>query len=390
MNKKNILVVAPHLTFPLRNGADVYIVKKWSAFSKTGCKVIFLAADGLYVSENGDVTSIEKWKDTRASQFFAMLKFLFQGVDYISARFVTSIYISKIKYLASFDFDFVVFSFPSVYVKLKGKVSADCYVVETHNFEPKLYRERADELSGFKRVIAKINAVRAEKILDDIDKDVPIIALGDDDFLCYSKLGFINTVLSVIGYEFSGSRAFYPSGDKCILSFVGSLSAVMNTAAIERFVNNEYQKLKDILSGNIELRIIGSNPIPSVVDLNNKLGVTVYANVSDDELGKLVQTSHAVIFPFENDNGQKLKFSTAISLGVPVLSYISKPSGLNVGAGVFNERDMCVWAREIKEFMGDPGLYKGISDELADFAESHSWENVVAHEFAELESMVRV
>lgn len=380
-DKKNVLVVAPHLVTPLRNGADIYIYKKWGALDPNIYHVLLIGADGIYSSDDSGFSKIASYDDSRSSQIVSLFKMLFLGIDYISAKFITQSFVKELNKFLSKKFDLIVFSFPSTY-KLISKFDVDgvFVVTETHNFEPKLYRDRASESTFLRYCVAKINALRSAEVLRKIEISSPVIALGDMDFDLYKNWGFSNVTKSSLGYEVITARKTYPPSDCYVISFVGSLSAMMNVAAITEFVNKYFTPLSKYLDRKLVLQIIGSNPTQDVAKLSAVEGVNLFSNVSDNKLKELLEHSHAMIFPFDNDNGQKLKFSTCVSHGVPILSFIKCPSELIDRNVALESKEMKDWASYLMCNLSDFSGINQKSEILRCFAGANTWNSVVSKE----------
>lgn len=388
--RQRLLILAPHLNLPLRNGADVYIWNKWQGADPFEWDVTLIAADGTYaLTQSGAWRPIDAAPDaTGRSRWAALLAMIIQGVDYLSAKFNTPAYLSQCRRQVLSDFDLVVCSFPSTYrLAVDLGIDARRLILETHNFDPKLYLDRALELRGVKRLMAALSAARSHALLKLMPKDMPLVALGPADSLFFRAMGFTRVIQGKLGFESRGVRQRFPGGTQARLLFVGSLSTVMNETVVREFVSHCLADLRRHVSRSLLFSVAGSRPSRKLSQFLREHGVALHENPSDDELASLLQNSHATVLPFTNSNGLKLKFGMSASHGVPILSFIEAPDGLDRIPGILVSRSMSDWADWLNALVAHPQLEEEYSVLLQDAAARQGWHSIVRQEMAQLSSM---
>lgn len=322
MANKSILVFAPHVLFPIRNGADKYIHKKWTS-APDDVYVELIYGDGVYKVENGIFSKIAEFNKNKNKSLETIVKFILSREQYLFHKYKTKDVVDYVEKIQISKFDAVVCSFFSSYDLLKKYIKDDLNcLIESHNFDPKIYFDRALESGFIKRQLYVSAAYRSYKSIVEAKK-VNVCALGSADLNMFNSVLSNSSVAFVggIGCEKYLDRVDFPKENDCILSFVGSLGIQMNNHAIKKFINEKWQKIKE-RNKNTNLRIIGSSPSKDLIELAGfDPSISVHADVSDDELKFLVQTSCATLIPFESLNGLKLKMFMSIEMGVPFISY---------------------------------------------------------------------
>lgn len=381
---KKILIAAPHLTKPILNGADLYIEKKWGAINVETYEVTLVAADGIYIlDKSNEWICTHNYPDTRRSQNLARLFHLFAVSEYLVSRYHTRAYQRHLDKFKLIPFYVVIASFASTYSLISG-FNCKKIVVETHNYDPKLYRDRASELFGLKKYIALRNSSRSKKTLETIPKSVTMIALGVEDKKHFESFGFLRVLQSSIGYQSKPLRTTWPDADTTVISFVGSLSASMNEMALRHFFENDYEVLKSLLNKKLVVNVIGSDPSDEFSKYLFEYGVKLFPNVSDSVLENTLQKSVATFLPFKNNNGVKLKFATSASLGVPVVSFISPPDELQASSAIFYSDSIESWASFLNDISLDRNKMISICHAMQDMTKELSWSSVVTKEIEQI------
>lgn len=392
---RSAAVIAPHLSFPLRNGADVYIASKWGSLDPADCRVWLLASDAVWLSGgDGQWQVVQRWpRNTRRSGSAAAALMLLSGRDYMGAKFNTPAYLRACRAVVQAcadlrDVDLVVASFPSAFglaerMGIRGRLTA----VETQNFDPKLYLDRSLEASSVvRRYLSLLAAMRSYQVLRRIPEQVPKIALGSGDTAMFEAFGMRPVLHSELGTEVFPPRTVFPDPSAIRISFVGSLSVSMNDTAVREFVGTTLVDLRRRCQLPLAFHVIGSRPSASLRQFLERHSVPLHADVSNEELDLLLQHSHATVLPFANSNGLKLKFWTSVSRGVPVLSLISAPEALASCSGVLVSRDPSAWSGFLSRLAGDPVHQRAVSAALQALARANSWRTFASAELGRLDT----
>lgn len=383
--RQRIAVFAPHLATPIRNGGDLYIWRKWGSLDPHRHAARLFAADGLYdLTAAGWARVNEEASSSMRGKAAAATHAVFSGGDYLSSRFDTPAYLARVRDHLAGGLDLAVYSLPSTWLHVAPLVhGAGASLVETHNYEPKFYLDRAAEGRGPFRLAAGMAAVRAHALLARLPKDVPLVALGEADAEIYRALGHRSVLLSTLGYEPEPPRARFPKAGNIRVAFVAALSITMNVAAIVKFTKGQLQALRTELGSSLEVHVAGSRPSPALVAQLRRCGAHVHSDLTDAQLADLLDGCHATILPFESSNGLKLKFATSAARGIPILSYIQAPPELAGAASVLTSKDMTEWAAFLRR-MADPAALVQAARELQGIVKGRTWRACVEANLAAL------
>ena len=378
--RKRIAIFAPHLMTPIRNGGDVYIWRKWGALDPARFEVTLFAADAVYrLGAGGWEGKAQPGSLTMHSRPLALVTALVRGCDYLSAKFNTQRYLNRIREEGGHQaYDLSVYSLASTY----GFVAQSCagagaVLIETHNYDPKFYLDRAREArTAAGRLASCVAAGRAHDMVCRLPPSVPLVALGEMDAQIYRALGHETVLVSRLGYEVASPRTQFPEAGALAIAFVGSLSVSMNEVAIRRFATSGLPLLRQALGTALEVHVAGSRPSAALAADLGRCGITVHADLEDEVLRALLERCHATILPFESSNGMKLKFALSAGLGIPMMSYIPAPPELASATGVLTSQDMRQWADFLVRLRQRPALEQAAC-ELQGIACAHSWRATV-------------
>lgn len=369
-----VAIFAPHLVTPIRNGGDVYIWRKWGALDRSRYQAWLFAGDGVYeLGPQGWGRPQGTGVCSLRSKPRAAARALLTGSDYLSARFETPAYLERVRGQLHEPPDLAVYSFVSTWRHVAPVVGrAGRSLVETHNFEPKFYLDRAVEAGGVVGIAASVAAARCQRLLAQLPRELPLVALGEADAQMFRALGFREVLLSALGYEAEPPRSRFPDGPGLRIAFVGALSISMNVTAIRSFALGALPRLRQALDLPLEVHVAGSRPSAALVAQLQRQGVQVHSDLPDAELASLLDSCHATILPFESSNGLKLKFASSAARGVPILSYIPPPPELAGAAAVLVSRDMAEWAAFLRHVQ-EPARQAQAARELQGIVRGRTW-----------------
>ncbi|HWI80666.1 glycosyltransferase [Ramlibacter sp.] len=383
--RQRIAIFAPHLATPIRNGGDLYIWRKWGSLDPHRHAARLFAADGVYELAPAGWTRLgEQDSSSMRGKAAAAAHAVLAGGDYLSSRFDTPAYLARVRANLAGSPDLAVYSLPSTWLHVAPLVQgAGASLVETHNYEPKFYLDRAAEGRGPFRMAAGMAAVRAHALLARLPKDLPLVALGAADAEIFRALGHRTVLLSGLGYELEPPRARFPDAGTVRIAFVAALSITMNVAAIRNFADHGLPALRAALGPSLAVHVAGSRPGPALVARLRRGGIEVHADPTDAQLADLLDGCHATILPFESSNGLKLKFATAAARGIPILSYIQPPPELAGAAAVLTSQDMAQWAAFLRR-LAQPGALAQAARELQGIVSGRTWRACVQGTLAAL------
>lgn len=382
---RRIAIFAPHLATPIRNGGDLYIWRKWGSLDPRRHAARLFASDGVYDLTQAGWTRVEEPRSSSMrGKAAAAMHAVASGADYLSSRFATPAYRARVKRHMACNPDLAVYSLLSTWQHVAPLVHAGASVVETHNYEPKFYLDRAVETHGVGRLAAGIAAVRAQVLLGRVPMDVPLIALGEGDAEIFRALGHRRVLLSTLGYDPHPPRNRFPAPGSVRIAFVAALSVTMNVAAIVQFTRGQLQALRRAIP-SLEVHVAGSRPCAGLVAHLQRCGIVVHPNPSDEQLGELLDSCHATLLPFESTNGLKLKFATSAARGIPILSYIEPPPELAGAASVLTSSSMESWAAFLRH-LSKPSAQVQAARELQGIVSNRTWRACVEANLAAMQS----
>ena len=112
--------------------------------------------------------------------------------------------------------------------------------------------------------------------------------------------------------------------------FVGSMDYAPNSEAVLAFARGAWPRIRERFV-DWRLTIVGSNPGPAVLELQNGPGIEVTGTVPD--VRPFYQDAVAAVVPLRSGGGTRLKILEAMAAGVPVVSTTLGAEGLEISPG---------------------------------------------------------
>lgn len=386
-----LLVLAPHLLYPLRNGGDIGVAEHWGPLSHYVPYVLILGANTITRYENGRMVHQSTFENTFRDTKIAGLRTLFRRSHYLIEKFLTPIYRQlATQYLADPVFKNIVCShlWSTSLLNFTGK---DRFVViQSHNDDFQWFQHLANHATNLPaRFTALASKNWTTQFMQKHASDYWFFHCTERDQLGYAAISpnHRSFVMPVgVDIQIAHVNALPPT-DKLHLIFTGSLSVTMNLDALFTFRDQFLPALKAAFKHNLEISIVGSNPTMAVQHLCDDQKWNLFANVSDAELLYLYQNATFSILPFPYATGSKLKLLKSLSFGVPFLSTThSSPGEMpNLPFCVFSD-DPEDWVTNAKE-----AVLRGISVDqrkvLLTYAQQFSWEALAKKMFEQLKNL---
>ncbi len=381
--RRPVLVLAPHLQYPTRDGADIAIDRRWGELSRFISHVDIVGMNEIVRYSDGRITCREHYRNAARSKGMAALRTALFRSNYNKEKFITPIYFRVARQrILTLEYQAVIYSYlttASIGCELAGS-SIRQYVL-SHNDDVKIFHDmRVNTRNPFGKLVARLseNWVRERgrrwrglKYIHctEVDASGWSRAIGPHDYL----LGEVGCNLPA---EFQVNHAPLGSHRSVRLIFVGSLGVKMNYDALQHFADCYFPVLKSYLHGHLDVRVVGSNPPGALERFCRLHGFSLYANVSDNELDQHLGWADFSILPFKYSSGTKLKLLTSTSRGVPALMTSA------VGHGPGSEHPLCLvsddplsWALHIDQFRN-----RGIAEEdrrsLFQMSQPWSWRSM--------------
>ena len=320
MNKK-IIVLAPHLEYPTRNGADIYIERLSCYLSAYRVPVYILGLNTLTSYVMGANISQSYFSNRLRTKTWAAIRTLALRSHYLIEKFLTSAYRKKAKELVQENPEaIIVYSFiSSCSLELEKKSS----IIVTHNDEIAFYRkQRVITKNPLQKLVASFSEKWLVSFLDKSMNDNVYVHITDADQKAYSNyIAQHRSIIVPAGAEYRHPVILAHPLDKTIhLLFCGSLSVKMNQDALLFFKDKFWGLLKGYFNEDIDIWIAGSHPTPSVVNLCKNQGWALHPDICDDDLYSLYEAATFGILPFEYSDGAKIKLLNCLAAGLPVLA----------------------------------------------------------------------
>jgi hypothetical protein len=379
------LVLAPHLEYPIRNGADILIDRKWSQFSKYVPFVDIVGRNSINRYEKGQLVDRKIYENVEVSKKVAALKSILSQSHYFFERFITKSVKKKIEiYLLKPEYQTVVFSFIYTAAILKWNIKSDkrLYLIETHNDELKWFSKfMSKTLKPWVLLTALFSRIWLTRFLKEHERDFLYVHISKADRDGYLRLlPFHNSIVIPVGVEEEslGVRCVQDASlsEKVRLIFVGSLSGKTNFEALKFFGDRFFPILKENFENVLEILIAGSNPSAAVERLCRSMSWKLLPNVSDQKLRNLYNISMFSILPFQYTTGGKLKLLKSLANGVP---YLATPVLCNqiekLPYPCLISEDPKEWLTHIRTIQ-QQGISENVRMALIEYAKEYSWSSV--------------
>ncbi|GAB2778928.1 glycosyltransferase [Rhabdobacter roseus] len=395
-SKRNkILIIAPHLRYPCRNGADILIDKLSVHISANVECVDLISEKEVYRFTEKQKKLINLFNNSIRSRHYASIRTLFFKSHYLKEKFITINFTKELKnILNNYDYDFIFISYiitAEIVLNHNLNLNKDKLYIITHNDEVKWFRDIYSSTNNFllKR-ISKLSWQWIIKFLTSNINKFTLLHVSTTDRNSYlSYFPSHTSHLIRIGTEQEQLCSTTDNSDQIVkLIFIGSLNVKMNLDALLWFSKRFFPTLQSEFGKKLKITIVGSNPNNKIISLCQTFDWHLYPNVSDEELNRLLQASDFSILPFQYSTGAKLKQTKSISNGIPYLSTETiqaldeplPPYCLN--SNLPNE-----WVRHINNIKYKNSKSK-ILNTLIDFSKNISWEISISNLYKEISSNI--
>lgn len=377
------LVLAPHLSYPTRDGADISLDRVARHLSRHLPWIDLIAADVRVRFERGELVDRQPFKNAIRSQRSGAIRALLRGSHYLLERFVTDRFRQQaLEKLDDSRYGFVLYSYvctaslAAEAAPRPGRLSA----VWTHNDQIKWFRNLRE---SFGNPVLKLVAYTSEQWY------FPFFGSHRDDFVFLyvtpedrnghvRQLGPHRNLIVPIGVDVDVNLAERPPElvhGAVRLLFVGSLGARMNLDALQHFAVTFAPALRAHFGKSLEVVIAGSSPSPAVRALCQRNRWDLRANVSDEGLALLYAGTSYALLPFPYTTGAKLKLLGALAHGTPFLATTgvdAQISELPPGCLVSDAPD-----RWVAHVASTPHPSSSLRHGLHERAREYDWEFVV-------------
>ena len=384
------LVIAPHLEYPVRTGADILIDRKYAYFSKRVPFVDLVGRDTIVRYERGRLVRSTPYRNTRVSKPRAVFRTLHRRSHYLLEKLVTPSF-SKVagSYLSNPRYKTVVFSFlwtASLDIEQR-EIAGRLRCIETHNDEFLWYENiRNSSANPVAKLAARMSEGWATAFMEENGLRFVFLHVSETD-----HKGFLSRFPDHQGYvvptgveemrEATPGLGVSAVPDKARLIFVGSLGVKINQDALRIFESKFYPRLKKDFGEDLEVLIVGKSPSRKVVKLCENMDWSLYPDVSEQMLAELYGVATFSILPFGYTTGSKLKLLDSLARGVPYLATeslrgqveeVSYPCLISDVPGE--------WSGRIQQTR-ERGIATGEREALREQAREYSWDKIAHRTF---------
>lgn len=324
-----ILSLAPHLSLPPKDGADLRSWNLARELTRKSNQVYLLSR--FFSATRAQALNNVHTKASKLEELRSAVQALMTGKCYWQSKMLTRDTWDFVNRANANEYDAVIVNFlysAPLLKSLRGRRTR--VVLETHNCDEEYFgRMAAASTNPFVKKLCG----RAVKVslagLRDLPKGVGMSHVSEHDAAYYGALradlehAVVPNACTPQARQVSPS---YEDGGRRELLFVGSLSSTMNQDALTTFASEFWPQLVDFCN----LSVAGSNPTRAIQDLCKKNSWSLFPNISEQELTRLYERAHFAVLPFAYAAGSKLKLFEAVGRGVPVVSTAAGATGLEM------------------------------------------------------------
>lgn len=384
------LVVAPHLEYPIRNGADILIDRKYAHFSEYVPFVDIVGRDAVVRYRNGKPVRSTPYENARVGKVAAATNTLRKRSHYQYEKFVTKEFVETARsYLARPDYGMVVFSciWTAAIVRRTPTTDNRLHCIETHNDEFKWYENiRKSSKNPLAKLAAYSSGRWAQSFMEKYGSDFLFLHVSATDQKGFSeRFPYHRSYVVPVGVDVPSDGLLRPEdpaiSGKARLMFVGALGVKINLDALELFKRAFFPTLEKELREDLEVLVVGSNPSKRVEKLCEDTGWKLYPNVSDQELKRLYSTCTFSILPFSYTTGSKLKLLNSLAHGVPYLATSElRNQAEDAAYPCLVSSDPGEWSGRVRN-VRETGITTEERALLISQAQRYSWESIVRRMF---------
>ncbi len=373
-----ILVLAPHLRYPTRNGADIYADRLANALSLHVPAVDILAESSFVRYEEGKETRREIFPNSyfgkRTAAFFTVIR----RSHFYREKFVTSAYAKEArKLLAKPEYGSIVYSFTASATVAEEYSSDKTHILLTHHNEFRWFEEVARvSRNPAVGLVARSSVAWTRRFLNTHGSLFRLVHTTAADAEGYEvEMSGLKQAVAPIGVDlpFRPAPPLKPQSDEMTLLFVGALSVGTNEAAIQYFLQKFWPPLRRAFGFHLKVVVAGSTPSGRVKRICQTPGWEIWANVPEHVLEDLLMHSTFTILPHRQQTGAKMMLLKSLAFGVPVLAtpVAESQSQFIVSPGLQSDsaEEWTARAREV----ADSGIDSSVRNTLRAVAEEHTW-----------------
>jgi len=323
-----ILILAPHLIYPARNGSDISLDRIGRCLSMHVPHVDLIAERLIVRFEHGREMDRRPFANVMRSKNGAGARTLLRRSHFYLEKFLTPAYAkTATRYLRDPAYKTVLCSYATtthLITQTRDLPDGRLHLIWSHNDEFKwfadLHRQSTNPLARF---VAK-SSERWLHAFFQKNRDTFLflhVTKADRDGFAryYPDHASLIIPIGVDLPETPSPPLLSPIEPVCLM-FVGALGVRMNLDALTHFSETYFPSIHSHFGDDVQVMVVGSGPSEAVQTLCTDRGWDLHADVSDSELDRLFGQAAFSILPFGYATGAKLKLLNSLAHGVPFLA----------------------------------------------------------------------
>jgi len=383
-----VVILAPHLEYPPRNGGDIYIERLGKYLSRPRDEVVILAVRTLTYYANGIMIRQEQYQNSFRSKTWSAIRAVAMGSHYLSEKFLTPTYRAKVfDVISNYPNSLVVCSY-ILTAKLLDKSQGPA-VILTQNDEISWFQNlRRFSKNPFQKLTAFFSERWVTRFLREHEQDYIYAHITESDYAGYKQLIPKHRALVVPAGVDIEPLPLTPAWDgKTRLLFCGSLSVKMNYDALIFFKERFWRLIKNQMGEQVEMLVAGSLPTSAVQQLCREQQWKLHPDLPNEALREIFGQANFSVLPFPYTTGAKLKLLNSLAAGLPVMATTNMNTlpEQDFLPNLYSD-DPQTWLEHLKKFSQD-SLRPESRASCQKYASRYGWETVVGKMDKDLEQM---
>lgn len=377
-----ILILSTKLPYPPKDGGAIATLGLAEGLADAGAEVTLLAINTkkhyFPVEEIPDrmkkkIRFLAVPRDTSPRLLPALINLLFSRRPYISERFKSKAYASRLATLLQEEkFDIVQMEGPYLahLVPVIRRYANVKISLRAHNIEHEIWERRASHTGSFpERFYFSLLAKRIGKLEKSMARQADlVVAISERDRVRLAKFNPEAATITVpAGIDLRKYKSAPPASEvwPC---FIGALDWAPNEEGLRWFINRVMPILREKQPG-ILVHVAGRNAPKELVSLLRSIPGIQYHGEVDDALD-FMRSGSILVVPLLTGSGIRIKILEGMACGMSVITSPVGAEGIDAG----DDRHLLIadspeeFARNIQHTMTDPALRERLGNEARKLA----------------------
>ena len=372
-----ICILTPRYPFP-ENGGDVLRINGIARYLKSKGHQLILVS---YINKNNVVSESDYvlYDTIKTVKFSRIISLINSMLFFVRGKTIQCGYYYSFRYRKAFS-NIIKEQKPDLYIS--HLVRMEAYLRKYH-LEKQSIIEMTDALSKTYGLSSKSKHFSLKKIIYTLERK-PIIKLEKSIIKTYPKVVLVSeNDINYLGNE--KSLAYHTNGiniyqnysqyNENKICFVGNMRTIQNQDAVISFIDNIFPLIKKVRT-NAEFHIVGAEPSPAILKLENKKDIYVTGFV--DSIEEYIKDSCMIVAPVNIAAGIQNKVLIGMACRIPVVitSLIAAPlKELQNGIDCLIEDNCDKFANACITLMDDKELREKIASNGQNFVEKkYAWD----------------